>query len=87
MIYRILLKDGSLLGKYDGKSPKEVATRIIRTLYKKTGSTTKDIKFINTETKKIYSYLGKITILKEPIIKKIGNNIITQKYKISVERI
>ena len=87
-MYKLILEDGELIGNYSYKKiPQAVAKSIMRVLYLKTGVTQKDIKFKNMIQDITYTYRCHIEILKKPIIKKFGDRIVEQKYKIYAKQI
>lgn len=88
MVYRIILKDGELTGKYsDKKSPGLVARAIMKVIFQKTGATSKEIKFKNDRNGKLYTYRAKIIKLERPRTVVIKGKKFLQKYDIFAERI
>jgi len=88
MVYKIILKDGEVIGKYsDNKSPAQVAKAMMRTIYKDSGRTEADINFLNTRTQKVYTYRSSIYQLSRPIIKYIMGKPIEIHYTIKTQKI
>lgn len=88
MVYKIVIEDGSMIGKYsDKKTPGEVAKSAMKVIYNKTKRQEANIKIYNTKTKKYYTYKSSIRMLDTPIYKKIGDNEFMIKYKVENIRI
>lgn len=88
MVYKLILKDGELVGNYsDKKSPALVAKAMMRVIYQKTGKLASDIRFINVKTKQEYTYKGKLIPIENPKIINIKGKKFNKLYNILVERI